>query len=75
MPMTALLRRLPAYKQMILRCIETSATPDDIMVCQDLINLFSDRFKPLLKYEEFVTHSMDLYSACEARHLKIIEPK
>jgi hypothetical protein len=72
--MTALLERLPAYKKIILGCIDVASTPDDILVCNDFMNLFAERFKPLLSYTDFMKHWLDLHDANGEKYLKIITP-
>jgi hypothetical protein len=70
--MTALLERLPVYKTIILKSIASSESIDDILVCLDFIDLFSQRFRPFLPTSIFVSHSRELYNACHAKRQQII---
>jgi hypothetical protein len=55
------------YKYLISRSIENSATPDHLKVCLDFLQLFKERFKPFLHYDDFNKHYMELMEAFEAR--------
>ncbi len=58
-----MLNRLPAYKDLIVRSINSCITPDQLNVCYDFILLFNLQFKGWIKQTEFRPHLEELYDA------------
>jgi hypothetical protein len=69
--MPELKARLPQYTNLILNCIESSNTREHLLVCMDFINLFCERFRPILKLEEYTMHTKYLYSHYDTKYKEL----
>jgi hypothetical protein len=70
----SLLYRLPVYQELILRCIESSNSRDQMLVCMDFISLFCERFRPLLPVHDYVSKTDVLYSAYNKKFYALTAP-
>ncbi|MGQ0738260.1 MAG: hypothetical protein ACT4OJ_04300 [Bacteroidota bacterium] len=55
------------YKETILRCINSSITPEQLQVCYDLIERFEERFRGVVSIEQLNEASVELYGVYQQR--------
>jgi len=70
--MSELIKRLPEYLTLIAKCIESSETPAQLLVCMDFINLFCERFRPLLAIQDYTAHTHELFMQYNKKYESIM---
>jgi hypothetical protein len=70
--MFTLTERMPDYKALIVRCIHSCITSDQLLVCDDFIRLFEDRFKHAVPPNEFKKHSAELMKNYEQKQVTLL---
>ena len=58
-----LVKKLPEYKNLIMRCIASCINKDQLMVCWDFIMLFQLRFQGWIAEADYMKHIDELHSA------------
>lgn len=61
--MPELISRLPLYVDLILKCIESSTKREQLFVCMDFIDLFGERFRPIMPIKDFAKQTHVLFTA------------
>jgi hypothetical protein len=72
--MPELKKQLPEYISLISKCIESSNTYEQLLVCMDFINLFCERFRPFLPVNDYIKETSLLYELYKEKFHKIIIP-
>ena len=67
-----MLERLPDWKELIIRCINSCETHDQLQVCWDFITLFELRFRDWVPPGDFSQHLLALHGAYLTKRTKQI---
>lgn len=70
--MQKLIHLLPTYKELITKCIESSVTPAQLLVCFDFIELFQLRFKPIIDEDVYLQQVNDLLKSYENKQQSVL---
>ena len=66
----SLLNRLPAWKEVIIRSIDSCITIEQLHVCHDIIDLFESRYTYILQ-SSIKQHCDELWTAYHAKEASI----
>lgn len=70
--MPELISRLPLYVDLILKCIDSSTKREQLYVCMDFINLFCERFRPIMPINDFTQQTHVLFTAYNKKFYAIM---